>query len=218
MINKLAKTDINRSSRFMVIKLEQTPSGAVCPSGKAPRRSGFTLIELLVVVLIIGILASVALPQYQKSVERARASEALTMLSALEKAVTLYGLENSFPYAKSSKNLKFYFLGNNAEENQALYVDLSALNCDSDEGTACASANFKYWALSTNARQFAGKSRPRGLGLCAERSGGEGVDYAFLIYFNEFGEIVSRDCVYETKFEQDICKGFESQGWESVAF
>lgn len=57
-------------------------------------KRGFTLIELLVVVLIIGILASVALPQYTKAVEKSRMTEAVNMVRNVVTAQEVYKMAN----------------------------------------------------------------------------------------------------------------------------
>jgi len=49
-------------------------------------KKGFTLVELIIVVIIVGILASIGLTQYNKVVEKSRAAEARMMLGTLRTA------------------------------------------------------------------------------------------------------------------------------------
>ena len=69
---------------------------------------GFTLIELLVVVLIIGILAAVALPQYTKAVEKSRVTEILSLFNALTKAETVYKLSEGV-FTNTFRELEMQF-------------------------------------------------------------------------------------------------------------
>ena len=106
-------------------------------------KQGFTLIEVLTTVLIIGILAAVAMPQYSRAVERARATEAMTALKAMNDAIYAFYADKTIcperftqlvvtlpdnssaitPYIIQTKNFGFYL-------NSGLGVDIPGTGCE----------------------------------------------------------------------------------------
>ena len=109
-------------------------------------RKGFTLIELLVVVLIMGILASVAMPQYFKSVEKSRATEAVDALSAIASAQERYYMQKGTYTQDLSQldiglsNLDYFTL----HLNQAMYENEGKLRIAMNRKKAAAGGLGKY--------------------------------------------------------------------------
>jgi len=68
-------------------------------------KKGFTLVELLIVVIIIGILVTLALPQYQKIANRAKWAEAVELASSIKSAQNLYRTEHDNTNATSIDQL-----------------------------------------------------------------------------------------------------------------
>ena len=87
-------------------------------------KKGFTLVELIIVIIIVGILASIGLTQYNKVVEKSRAAEARMILGTLRSAQIAEYNEN----------------GN--------YVTVAGLGVGAPDGT-CLSTHFFSYACAT---------------------------------------------------------------------
>lgn len=117
------------------------------------KRTGFTLIELLVVVLIIGILASIAIPQYFKVVERAKVAESHNFISNVKQANERYmAREGNYVIAIANlNNLDVTFSGSSPSWGMKNFKAAMA-------GTSCAGGDPGYTLTLTRDTNNSGVS------------------------------------------------------------
>ncbi len=65
-------------------------------------KSGFTLLEIIIVVIIVGVLASLALPKFFATVEYSRAQEALSTIAVVRGSLERYYIQNNGTYVGAS--------------------------------------------------------------------------------------------------------------------
>ncbi|WP_428049213.1 type IV pilin protein [Candidatus Avelusimicrobium caledoniensis] len=143
-------------------------------------KQAFTLIELLVVVLIIGILAAVALPQYQKAVDKARFSEILQIARTLKRAEDTYFLAND-TYTRNLDELDIEYPAE-YDEQYSNYKVGANVRCSVDEGlgyVGCQSRKMSYagWSIGLKWKITYCYGDAAHRHLCEAMGGENGVEY-----------------------------------------
>jgi prepilin-type N-terminal cleavage/methylation domain-containing protein len=107
------------------------------------QRNGFTLIELLIVVVIIGILASIAIPKFANTKDRANQATMKSDLRNLASAQEAYFNDNNSTYAANVTDL-----GTNYHLSSGVTITLGGVTGSTWAATATHSASPKSCSLS----------------------------------------------------------------------
>ena len=153
-------------------------------------KKGFTLLELLVVVLIIGILAAIALPQYRKAVEKSKVAEALVNIKNIEDSINRLLLAETVDEINSLEQLDIEF----PEVENGVYV----------------SQNFTYGILGS------GFWDSTGFWEAEAYRNNDSYSLNLIISLENDNEIKSsHDCfTNNTDIGRYICRYLESQNWK----
>ena len=115
----------------------------------------FTLIELLVVVLIIGILAAIALPQYQKAVRKSRIAGVVSTLHGIVNAGSAYAMTNSLGGGADAVDVDLDLFDIKVASHTE---DLTGVTCEYSFKILPATANEKYVAVCSEVATARGKN------------------------------------------------------------
>jgi prepilin-type N-terminal cleavage/methylation domain-containing protein len=102
-------------------------------------RGGFTLVELLVIVVIVGIIASVAVPMYVHYSEEAKVKEGLGMVKAIVTSQKLEKIKSLRFYTATGNPALIIFLEKGIDVSDSIYFTYSTTG-DADNFTVTATA------------------------------------------------------------------------------
>ena len=116
------------------------------------KQGGFTLIELMIVVAVIGVLAAIAVPQYQKYVEKGALSSALATATALKTNYEDYlAVSGAAPSSVSDIGAVSFALGTvDLNASGAIEVDITS-GGGSGSSVTLARAGDGTWACTISA-------------------------------------------------------------------
>ncbi|MFH1277605.1 MAG: prepilin-type N-terminal cleavage/methylation domain-containing protein [Candidatus Eisenbacteria bacterium] len=112
--------------------------------GKAQNHSGFTLVELLIVVIILGVIAAIAIPQFTSSTEDARLSALDMTLSELRNSIELYYHQHGAAYPGEKKDTDGTPVGSAAEAATAFVNQLTLYTAITGVTSNSKDATYKY--------------------------------------------------------------------------